>query len=303
MPGLTTCPVALSRDDNLRFGGDAADIRRDALAHGERHVARPHQADQAIELQRFVTRFLAGRNVRQRRRMLKIGQGDRFHFSGQYARPHDGVGADKGVDAPLGKIVDGRHRVLVRDLRHLELFGFQEGLEHQIVGARHRRIIQLARRRFDLGDQFLDARNSEFGRHREHDQCIGHARDRHQILDAVGQLVVQQRMRGEGRGRREQQDMVVMRADHRRDGDDRIAARLVLDHHRLAPFGRQLVGKYARGDVDAGAWSKRNDEPHRPRRPRGGLRERWRRAREQGGKRTKDQSEDRTPRGEHGCFL
>ena len=39
---------------------------------------------------------------------------------------------------------------------HLELFGFQEGLEHQIVGARYRSIIQLAWRCFDLRNQFLD---------------------------------------------------------------------------------------------------------------------------------------------------
>ena len=37
-----------------------------------------------------------------------------------------------------------------------QLFDFQEGLEHQIVGARHRGVVQLARRRIDLGDQFLD---------------------------------------------------------------------------------------------------------------------------------------------------
>ena len=95
-------------------------------------------------------------------------------------------------------------------------------------------------------------------------------------------------MRGEGRGRREQQHMVVMRADDRRDRDEGVAARLILDHHRLTPLGRQLVGEHARRDVDAGAGAERNDEADRPRRPAF-----WRRrrsdARYQRGETAKDQ--------------
>ena len=54
--------------------------------------------------------------------------------------------------------------------------------------------------------------------------------------------------------------VVVMRVDHRGDRDEGVAARPVLDHHRLTPLGRQLVGKHARGDVDAGAGTERNNE-------------------------------------------
>ena len=40
-----------------------------------------------------------------------------------------------------GQIVDGLHRVLVGDLRHIELLDFQERGKHQIVGAGHRGVV------------------------------------------------------------------------------------------------------------------------------------------------------------------
>ena len=100
-------------------------------------------------------------------------------------------------------------------------------------------------------------------------------------------------MRGERRGRREQQNMIVTGADDRRDRDEGIAARPVFDYHRLTPLGRQLVGEHARGDVDAGAGPERNNELDRVLRPSlptcRRLRRQWCGGRYQRGKTAKDQ--------------
>ncbi len=79
-------------------------------------------------------------------------------------------------------------------------------------------------------------------------------------------------MHGEIAGRHVQQDVIVIRAQERRDGDDAVAAGTVLDHHRLAPALRQLVGEQTGADVDGSARSERHDEPDRPRRPSRRLR-------------------------------
>lgn len=61
---------------------------------------------------------------------------------------------------------------------------------------------------------------------------------------------MQQRVSGERRGRRKQQHVIVMRAQNRGDGDESIAAGTILDHDRLPPFRRKLVGQQASRDVD-----------------------------------------------------
>jgi hypothetical protein len=68
--------------------------------------------------------------------------------------------------------------------------------------------------------------------------------------------------------------MIVVRTGERRDRQDGIAARLVLDHDRLAPFGRQPVCDQPRRDVDARAGSERQDEADVALRPGLGLRRR-----------------------------
>ena len=108
--------------------------------------------------------------------------------------------------------------------------------------------------------EFVERVDAERGRHADRDQRIGDARDRHQVLRLIGQLGVDERMRGEGRGRRHQEGMIVIRRQERIDRDDGVAARPVLDHDRLAPFGRELVGEQARGDVDAAAGPERQDQ-------------------------------------------
>ena len=68
-------------------------------------------------------------------------------------------------------------------------------------------------------------------------------------------------------GRRQQQDVIVLGADEGVDGDDAVAAGLVLDHDRLAPFLGQPVGQKPPADVGAAAGAERQDEADRPRRP------------------------------------
>ena len=80
----------------------------------------------------------------KRLRMLAIGQRNDLDLTGLHARPHDRVGADKGVDAPFGKIVDGLHRIFVWHLGHVEFFGFQPSREQQIVRASDGRVVQFA---------------------------------------------------------------------------------------------------------------------------------------------------------------
>ena len=80
------------------------------------------------------------------------------------------------------------------------------------------------------------------------------ARDRAgEVLRLVGQLVVEIRMRRERRARRAEQDMIVVGRDERSDRDVAVAARPVLDHDRLAPKLRQLVGHQPRADVGSAA--------------------------------------------------
>ena len=102
---------------------------------------------------------------------------------------------------------------------------------------------------------------------REREDGVGGARDRDQIGRIVGQLAVVERMHGEIAGRPEQQHVIVVGGQERLDRDDAVAAGLVLDHHRLAPLLRELLGEQPRADVGAGARPERHDEFDRPRRP------------------------------------
>ena len=75
-----------------------------------------------------------------------------------------------------------------------------------------------------------------------------------------------------------------MRIEHRRNGEEGVATGAVLDDNRLAPFRGKLVGQQPSGDIDARAWTKRNDETNRALRPLiGCLRLRERRCDNRGG--------------------
>jgi len=54
--------------------------------------------------------------------------------------------------------------------------------------------------------------------------------------------------------------VLVVRTGKCVDGDEAIAARPVLDHHRLAPARCELFSEQPGGDVDPGGGTKRQDE-------------------------------------------
>src|SRR5262249_51521939 len=63
-----------------------------------------------------------------------------------------------------------------------------------------------------------------------------------------------------GRSRNEQERVLVVRTGECGDGDEAVAARPVLDHHRLAPARRELLCEQPGGDVGAGGGTKREGE-------------------------------------------
>jgi len=77
---------------------------------------------------------------------------------------------------------------------------------------------------------------------------------------------MEERVRGKGGGRREQQLMVVMRADEGIDCDNAVAGP-VLDHDRLTPSLAEPIREQPRADIGAAARTQRQDEFHRPCRP------------------------------------
>src|ERR1700704_4150690 len=61
--------------------------------------------------------------------------------------------------------------------------------------------------------------------------------------------------------------MIVIRAQERRDCNNAVSARPVLDHHGWTPAPRQFFSEQPRADVGGRARSERHDEPDRSRRP------------------------------------
>src|SRR3974390_403008 len=77
-------------------------------------------------------------------------------------------------------------------------------------------------------------------------------------------MVMEEWVCGEGGGRREQQLMVVMRADEGIDRDNAVAAGPVLDHDGLTPSLPQPVRQQPRSYIGATAWAECQDEFHWP---------------------------------------
>ncbi|HET9535808.1 MAG TPA: hypothetical protein VFP43_10740 [Mesorhizobium sp.] len=122
---------------DCRVRNDFADIGGDPFTGGRRKPGRREYAGETIKCQRFEAGFLRSRNIRQACCALRIGECEHLDLAGHDMRPLDGVGAHISVNPAFREIVDGLHRVLVRHLRHVQLFGFQKGREQEVVGARH----------------------------------------------------------------------------------------------------------------------------------------------------------------------
>jgi hypothetical protein len=62
--------------------------------------------------------------------------------------------------------------------------------------------------------------------------------------------------------------VIVIGVQKRRDGDNAVASRAILDHDGLRPQRLQSLGKNPRANVRAGAGAEGNNEFYRPPRPR-----------------------------------
>jgi hypothetical protein len=144
--------------------------------------------------------------------------------------------------------------------------------DQQVGRTGDRRPVQLAGLRLGHGQKIAERFHLERWRHTERNHGRTDARHRCEIARIIGQLAVQERMRGEGRRGSEQQDVVVMGADKGIDGDESVTARPVLHDDGLAPFRRELFGDEPGTDVGARAGTERQHEFHRPLRPWRGLR-------------------------------
>ena len=106
VPGLTTCPVAVSRDATV--GSATASLTSAAMRSRTacRHVARAEQADEAVEGQLGKARLRHRRRIRLGRRALAVGDRDQLDPAGLDVRLHDRERADIGLDAAFAEIGD-----------------------------------------------------------------------------------------------------------------------------------------------------------------------------------------------------
>ena len=135
------------------------------------------------------------------------------------------------------------------------------GPEGKLGEARHQAGIELARIGARRLGELADGVVGRVLRQGDHHDGVGGPHDRTQIVRIIGQLAVHERMGGEIAGRHVQQDVIVIRAQERRDRDDAVAAGTIFDHHRLTPALRQLFGEQPRADIGGRARSERHDEP------------------------------------------
>lgn len=143
---------------------------------------------------------------------------------------------------------------------------------NQIEQSGDRRGVELAGLRARHVDQFLDGLDVQRFRNREDHERVAYARRRDQGLRIVRQLVMQIGMAGECGCRGEQQRVIVIGLEERRDRDDAVAAGLVLDHHGFAPACRETVREQSGDGVGPAAGAERQDQFHRAGRPRLTLR-------------------------------
>ena len=185
---------------------------------------------------------------------------------------------EQEVDLVAGQRGCGLHDILERDFLDLQAARLDEIIEREIRHAGRAGDIEFARPRHRFGDELAERLDWRGGRHIDGQHRVGDLRDRrHVAREIVGQFVERVGMRHERGARRIEQGVVVIGLQEGIDRQQPVGAGLVLDHDRLAPFGLQLVGHQAGGDVGGAAGSEGQDEFHRPLRP-GRQSGRWRAA-------------------------
>ena len=260
---------------NRGIGADLPDVRRDALAQRERHFGWTEKPDQPIEREVRIAGLRDCRQIRQDRRSNAVGHGQQFDFAGLQLRPHDRISRFVELDAPGGEVVGRLDLVAIRDLRQAKAGLAQESCHEKVDGAGGAGPIELARLRARQRDQLGERFHWQVRGHRNDDDRVRHPGDRLQILGLVGEVLVDEGMRGERGRRRGQQHVIVLGGDHRADRNEPIATWAVLNHHRLAPTLGQVVGEQPGSDIDPAAGPERHQELHGALGP--GLRRRRRR--------------------------
>ena len=149
-----------------------------------------------------------------------------------------------------------------------------EQFERQVAdGARaERRDIDLARIGFRMRDELGEGLRGNPWVHHQHQRQLGQPGDRRDVaLKIERQRFVERGIDRVGGDGEQQRVAVGRRIDHRLDADIGAAARLVLDHDRLAEPVRQPLRQEPRNQVGGAAGRIGHDPSHRPRRL--GLRE------------------------------
>jgi hypothetical protein len=259
------------------------------------------QADETFHLQRGIAGFPRGWDVRCGGCACLVVHRDQPDPAGLHLRLHDRKRRHHHLDAAFAEI-GGRHiDVAIGHLGDVQLFGVGVAPERELGDAGHETGVELAWVGARGLGEFLHRLVRRRLRNRERQDGVGGSGDGNEILRIIGQLAVYKRVHREVAGRREQEGVVVVGAEKRLDRDEAVAARPVLDHHRLAPYCRQLLGEQSATDIGAGTWSERYDKSDWSRRPI--LLRPGRRGRRYDPKKTEDEGKCLDFRNSHGLFL
>jgi hypothetical protein len=115
------------------------------------------------------------------------------------------------------------------------------------------------------GDEFVDRPERRWAGHHQAERARGHEGNGIEILHRiVGQLLEQIDVRDQsGRGGEVEGVAIGRGPGSRLRADDVLAARLVEDHHHLAPHMTEAVGQQTGDVVRTGARRLREDDVHR----------------------------------------
>ena len=241
-----------------------------------------HGADVGVDLVDDLARRALGGIVAGPGRQQKIGQaglgrrrdvgqrGIALAVAQQQALERAAVDGDLGVDRvdhhegeQAALDVGDRLRIaLVADIDRLDAGRELVELGGDAGRQRPRPEIVLARLGLQLGRELGCGLDRAFGIDQQDEGRGEHARDRREVLDRiVGELVVERGIDGlrHGRGGK-QREAVRLGARHQFGGRYAVAAAPVVDHHRLAPQGRQTLGIDPRADVGGRTRRKRDDD-------------------------------------------
>ena len=161
----------------------------------------------------------------------------------------------------FGKVVRRLHDVAIRHPDDLQVHVLDPAEQQKVREAGGGGGVELAGLRFRQRHQLIDRIDIHRCRHRDREHDGGDADDRQQVaFGVVRQRVVIVGRHRQDAGRPEPQRMIVGGVDKGLDRHDAVAARAILDHHRLAPARRQAIGEQPGGDVAGAGGAEWHDE-------------------------------------------